>query len=1162
MTDTDSLPLNPAMRDFLSLNPDISLQTADFDRPDAIARLKFGSGDPRALLDTARAHQSIAALTSDPELANALYDQNLHSAAAIAALPLAALRARLPTAKQEAPAADRSDHPTDQDAVATLHARAVDVHSRAVHLFTALTSVLSPHAKAQPANHLVASFEAEFGHLPSFAQLFGSQDYIPAPHCQSVLGPSAYFLDLMRVVDENITSNTANTIPPDLALRKRRAGLYTQDLTCAETNTLVPKIAIVNQVVADFLKPVVGDDTDYVIATSVFPANLPINVPLERMRAAMDALGASLPALYTAYRFRGQGDSPLPDEGSILAARLGLSPEQRAITQTPRAGADLAACFGGGAELLAPPVATKATISKTSLTVTGTGFNAAAKPGTILRVGATLRAVVTITSDTSLQCDQAWPDDAKDADGLFYPAGSLSTASLLTLRMHVDDAALNALFTQDLDDTERGAGLDKYLYVNGASSAPGLALITDRTDVSYSLAVIGGLDDARLDRVNRIARLAAITGVPARDLAFALWASGATDFDAAGLAAVAKTVLLARDLSIPVVEAVGLWSVLKTWGRGEGPAPADLFDTIFNATATSPSGGTSGFYRPVYTPNPLFKSDVTTWTLAASDAKGQEIRTWLSTALRVPVKDLLLIAAQVANGASSLSLDVPVLSALWARARLARALGISAPDLLAIMTLAGISRISDPADVAQIATLKRFLDERGFALADLAYIVGGDPGGKTGVVRAKDIAPFLAALRVSAAEWLLSPASFSGPGGADTGARIFDTLAVNKIIDRYGTVLFPDWKLVFAVLNAVFPVSARQFPVPGLISNDQAIAAYNDLVKHKVVLGNGLAYPVDATTDLSFLFPEVTDKDLRDAMIESIRSVLNGITRDVELSIAVCKPALRTQHEGLYGELGVLLQIEPAAAATIVTSGFAVAFPNADPVQLLLTPMGTPEALSPPLVLAGRISFLATLLDLTPADLSDAAAKPRAFGLASLQSLGMADVSSWSDYATLVANAPREAIEQRAVAAYLTKGDVAALAAATGWDPQGFTTLVAALWGSSFVLAPSQLWQVRTCFDLAGIMGTDTGACAAIAAIARAPALSGTTPPLAWTTYKDAAATLTAMLKAKSSGGDWAAISKPVNDRTELARRDGLVALAVWTVAQSSLKIETPRGLS
>lgn len=1125
-------PIDPNLRAFLDANPNLGLLQTDLYRPESLARMSFGDGDRDAILAAARAHASLARLTDDPEIIDRLYRAGLRSAAAIATRSLHALRGRLERAAPEGGA-------IDDEALAEVRRKAIDLHTRAVHLAAQMRASLSAHGRAAPSNHIARSIAAEFAHLPSYSDLFGSQDFTPSPHCQSVIGPAAYFVDLMRIVDEEIITNPKNAIPGWATLKARRPKLFTLPLTCAETTTPVPKLRIVNEALHDFVAGQVGADTDYAIATRVFPYHLPIDVRLEQIRAALTQLGAPLVELYHVFRDRGAASVETPDAAAIAAEHLSLSPEQRRLVVEPRADAALAECFGGGETLLAQPIATKVTISKASLTVTGEGFAAAAAKGSILRVGDTLRAVVTIDGDETLQVDQSWPENATDAEGWFYPPGTLSQASVLATRADLEDAALAALFVERLNEEELTAGLARKLYIDAASERPRARLVSDRTDVSYTLQVVEELDAARIDRLNRILRLSQVSGVAAADLDWALHASGHGDFAEGGLTRVGETVALARRLSLPIDEATALWSVLKTWGRGDGPRPADLFDRVFNAAAD-----VSGPYRPLYADNPLFTDEVKHWTLADTGREARALRTWLSAALGVSDADLTRIGARVADGAATLALDVPTLSALWSAARLARALSTSVADLVAVMRLAGLSRFAAPADVSATMELAAFVSERGLSLADLAFIVFGEPGDLADAVRAADVPPFLVALRALAVEWLVGPNDFAGDDDEGVGLSIFDSLVFGKAIDADGVVLFPDWKLTFEVLTGLFPVGAANLYQPGVIDEEEAIEAFEALIDAGVILGNSLAAPVDDRTDLSFLFPDIEEPQRR-VKIAAVRSVLSDYTHRVELSVAVLVPAQRAQTEGVAAQLAALFGGSADIALLVATKVLAAAFPGRHICALLLTSSVDAQQLVTPLLLADRLAFLAQILSLRLIDLADAAADPGAFGLDSFIVPTLSAVREWSDYARLIALYESESEAPRGIAKYLTTGDVEALCRSTGWNAAAFRRLVARTWGEGVTLSPSELEAARAGFALAAKLGADVETALDIAALSRLAPLEGEAPPPQWATYGEAAKTLLSLLEAKAAGGDRESVCKPVSDRVETARRDALAPLAV-----------------
>ncbi|WP_256081072.1 neuraminidase-like domain-containing protein [Massilia sp. YIM B04103] len=1138
MADRNSfVPVDSKLKSFLALNPAVQLATTDFYDPDVVAKLRFDAGEAQATLNLVHAHQRLSALSANGATVNRLYQAGLHSAASIAALSLDELR-------QQVRAPDLQAQLDD------VHRRAVDLHSRAVHLFAQMRSALSPHARGLAPNQLAGVLTKAFGHLPSFAELFGSQDYLAAPHCQSVLGPAAYFVDLMRVVEANISNNSKNQIPVQARLQTRRPGLFGLALTCANSETPVPKLRIVNDAVADLLRQKKLADPDYAMASSVYPRSVPANVALARSRAAMQALGPSLAELYTVFARRGAGQDALPDATAIAAEQLKLTAETVALVTQPRQDAALAACFGGGATLLARPLATTVGIAKDALTVSGSGFSAAAAaPGTVLRVGESLRAVVKVLNDSALEVDQSWPVTEAGAAGEFVLPATLSQVALMGARTGLADSEVASLFVQDLDQEELRAGLAAKFYVNAGSDLPPARVIADGTDVSYTLQVIAHLDAARIDRINRMLRLAASSGRAIPDLDWVLHALQ-LDLDVGALAPLWAALQLADRLALPVDEACGLWSVLKTWGRGNGPRPADRFDQVFNGTADAAA------YRPQYADNPLFTAEPRSWSLASQEADARQTRTWLAAALGVSDKDLSLIGAWVAAGADTLTLDVPTLSRLWAPARLARCLKLPVKDVLALTRLAGVAAWRAPADVMAVIAMKQFLSERGLTLADLRFIIEGEAGDLKEVVRPDDVQPFLDLLRQVGAAWLVSAASFVD-FSRDVALRIIDNLVYNQVIDKSGVVLFPAWKLSFAVLSPVFPLSARQLVVPDLISRPQALEAFEQLAASPVLQADSLAAPVDAATDLSFLFPAV-DPAQRPQMIEAVRAILVNLSHRIEASVAVTRPALQIQQDGVSGSLAELFKIAPASASTVVNEVLAAAFPGVEPRLLLLTALDDKQ-MAAPLCLASRVLYLADLYALSSEDLQDAARYPAAFGLSALHRPTLAAVRALGDYAAMQARYETAPEPRRDIAAYLTTGEVERLTRATGWDDKAYRKLTAALWGGSFTPDPGRLWQIQSCFDLAAALGTDTGSCLQLAGMALLPPMTEPVPPPAWTVYRQNADTLVEMLRAKSAGGDWTRAVAPVNAALDTARRNAGVPLTVWLMQPD---IASPRALS
>jgi hypothetical protein len=73
---------------------------------------------------------------------------------------------------------------------------------------------------------------------PNIATLFGNQNQCKCPECQSVFSPSAYMVDLMEFMGENIRNK----------LFRRRPDLAETELSCRNSNGMVHYIDIVNEV--------------------------------------------------------------------------------------------------------------------------------------------------------------------------------------------------------------------------------------------------------------------------------------------------------------------------------------------------------------------------------------------------------------------------------------------------------------------------------------------------------------------------------------------------------------------------------------------------------------------------------------------------------------------------------------------------------------------------------------------------------------------------------------------------------------------------------------------------------------------------------------------------------------------------------------------------
>src|SRR5262249_48235577 len=131
-----------------------------------------------------------------------------------------------------------------------------------------LDSAPPVYAMSAPANVRENAKNEVIKHYPTMESLFGSLDFCECEHCRSVLSPAAYFVDLLQFLDPNEEKDsspwksflkywerqhngekyTDKYKKPYAALIERRPDLPHLPLTCENTQTALPYIDLVNEI--------------------------------------------------------------------------------------------------------------------------------------------------------------------------------------------------------------------------------------------------------------------------------------------------------------------------------------------------------------------------------------------------------------------------------------------------------------------------------------------------------------------------------------------------------------------------------------------------------------------------------------------------------------------------------------------------------------------------------------------------------------------------------------------------------------------------------------------------------------------------------------------------------------------------------------------------
>jgi hypothetical protein len=140
--------------------------------------------------------------------------------------------------------------------------RAETVRKRALHtvgrsanglltLWDALSGGLADLAVGNIRRAEVREF---FDGLDNLQELFGEQDACQCRHCNSVLGPAAYFVDLMHFIQTHVLEERFKGLDNHpLHLRIRRPDLWTLPLTCENTHTEIPQLKITAEIFENFI---------------------------------------------------------------------------------------------------------------------------------------------------------------------------------------------------------------------------------------------------------------------------------------------------------------------------------------------------------------------------------------------------------------------------------------------------------------------------------------------------------------------------------------------------------------------------------------------------------------------------------------------------------------------------------------------------------------------------------------------------------------------------------------------------------------------------------------------------------------------------------------------------------------------------------------------
>lgn len=496
----------------------------------------------------------------------------------------------------------------------------------------------------------------------------GSFALCDCKHCRSVLSPAAYLVDLLAFLGQEFPEEPDK--PSALkVLLERRPDLETLELSCENTNTPVPYVDLVNEILENAVaRPDIPPDyqttwmaeelrtnpehTNHgayirLACEYIYPWDLPFDLWAEEARTYLDHLGVPRYLLMETFQTKSDtldpkdvNDALDPEDVAIAAEYLRLTPlECRIITGTmptmPGQTDYLQAFWGFGTQI-------------------------------------SINKMITALADVRL----------------FLEKSGLSYTELCQL--------LRTRFINPDWFADQKAGLQ----------------ISLDPDCNLQEATLCNLDETVLSKMHRFVRLWRKLDLDIRELDKILTALETSDIDDAFLLQLSYIQRLRADLRVPLLSMLSWWAKIDT-------------ETYHEKTQS--------LYEQIFLNKSVLNPEDKSFKLVALDGGTQTISDHASTvraALEISAADLSLLigAGETSEVPDILTLDN--LSQLYRIVTFSKAMKLSIQDFLSLKRLSGLDPFtpSQPLTLPQQVTFQftekvRKLRASGFSIAELDYLL-------------------------------------------------------------------------------------------------------------------------------------------------------------------------------------------------------------------------------------------------------------------------------------------------------------------------------------------------------------------------------------------------------------------------------------------------------
>lgn len=698
--------------------------------------LKLGNNKTAdSTLELLKSYQRVLRLFPNPEIGKILIQSGLDSS-----LKITELNRGKFIAEQGAKFGVNGDH-----IAAEIYNSATAMRSKVMHAVAAVNSIsASSHNTALTFNNISADLKGTFQDLSSYQDYFGDLDYCDCSECKSIFGAAAYLVDLLRIIDKEITQANAS-IEDGLHFFDRRPDIKTIELTCENTNSLVPYLQIVNNLLSSILSKeleatMLDNDLELSLANTYYPQNLPINIPFEKLQIAAKQQKTNL------------GDIRLSltpgqtiDINSACAI-LNLSYEQLKNLEKQDAK-DLATVVSSN---YGTPVSAQSLnnldevipfLGATDLNLKQLNqlliedldaqeqFNVAAKytttgiPGSLLLFQNGSDISGTYGTDGKLKGSINGTKVRGEWSSLTQAPPAVKGD--FEFDFSADGSSFTGKWSKGLgEDWETTAwnGTPNDPYVQGI--IPHSLFINGTLDANQFLQInsdkIAGQSIGTLDRLNRFIRWTKLLNVSFTDFNWLLTSLGVIEIDDSLVIELGKTFQCKNDFNLDLEILCSSWFDIRTIGRGNGPESIAPFDLLFNSKEMIDQLGQTYHPKIAASPfsfvNPLYQDVAFELVLNPTEYKNSNPNSILMEAvakgeiliqgLPASQKDIVLLGQSIFGTTDiTVQLTVSNLSALYRHIQMAKKLNIRIDQYILLCRQLGLGTVAQ-----DIFTLSPILD--------------------------------------------------------------------------------------------------------------------------------------------------------------------------------------------------------------------------------------------------------------------------------------------------------------------------------------------------------------------------------------------------------------------------------------------------------------------